>query len=243
MNKFKANFRIASLLLWLFITTNQFIDSESNRLRSIRYDQQTGIDHYDASIESGNALESIQSRLPAAASSNNDNNNNNNQNGDSELSSVLNSLASRVNLAPPQQQRRTAKQAPEFSSQAPEPANELSKHDSEQESKVCLTEGCVKAAAEILKNMDQHVDPCNDFYRYSCGGWIDAQVIPDDKTSVSLFSVVQDELDSKLRLLIERPAEDELESPIVNEMRRLYDSCMNTSEYLGSMSSPDFHIP
>lgn len=95
---------------------------------------------------------------------------------------------------------------------------------------VCLTPGCVRAAADIIKNMDQRVDPCDDFYKYSCGSWIESQVIPDDKTSVSLFSVVQDELDSKLRNLIERPAQSD-EPPIVNRMRNLYESCMNTSEY------------
>ena len=94
---------------------------------------------------------------------------------------------------------------------------------------VCLTPGCVKAAADILRNIDDKVDPCDDFYRYSCGNWIDSQVIPEDKTSVSLFSVVQDELDNKLRNLIERkPRPDE--SPIVMKMRNLYDSCMNTSK-------------
>jgi hypothetical protein len=109
----------------------------------------------------------------------------------------------------------------------------------EAEEQVCLTPGCVKAAADILKNIDDRVDPCDDFYRYSCGNWIDSQVIPEDKTSVSLFSVVQDELDNKLRNLIEREPKAS-ESPIVQKMRNLYESCMNTSEYreIGRESSP-----
>lgn len=231
-----------SILLFVLLISNHPTNSECNRLRSIQYDTETGIDHYDARnpSEPGNALESIQSRLPADV-------------GGSELPQVSNSIGGRLGLA---SGRRSAKQAPEFpvtSELVPNPnpnqmqmqnrnqnQNDASSDSNlaeqidelEQQSKVCVTEGCVKAAADILKNMDQRVDPCSDFYRYSCGGWIDSQVIPDDKTSVSLFSVVQDELDNKLRLLIERqPAEGQKETPIVGQMRRLYESCMNTSEY------------
>lgn len=64
---------------------------------------------------------------------------------------------------------------------------------------VCLTKGCVRAASELIKNMDEEVSPCDDFYKFACGGWIKNQVIPDDRTTVSVFSLIQDELNHKLR--------------------------------------------
>lgn len=97
-------------------------------------------------------------------------------------------------------------------------------------SPVCLTAGCVKAAADILRNMDEKVSPCDDFYSYACGNWIESQSIPEDKTSVSMFSLIQDELDKKLRTLVEREPRIG-ETPIVTKMRNLYESCMNTSKY------------
>ena len=87
---------------------------------------------------------------------------------------VVASAAAAAATAP----RRTAKQIQGFGRLASET----------QQDAVCLTPGCVKAAAEILKNLDEKVNPCDDFYRYSCGNWIDSQVIPEDKTSVSLLS-------------------------------------------------------
>jgi len=34
-----------------------------------------------------------------------------------------------------------------------------------------LTESCILAAGTILSSLDRTVDPCDDFYKFSCGGW------------------------------------------------------------------------
>jgi hypothetical protein len=38
-------------------------------------------------------------------------------------------------------------------------------------SSTCLTQGCVQLAAQITSAMNQSVDPCQDFYQFSCGNW------------------------------------------------------------------------
>ena len=60
--------------------------------------------------------------------------------------------------------------------------------------KLLLLKGCIDAAASILENMDANVSPCEDFYRFACGGFIRRTMIPDDKTRVTMFSVVEDKL-------------------------------------------------
>ncbi|XP_067139630.1 neprilysin-2-like [Centruroides vittatus] len=94
---------------------------------------------------------------------------------------------------------------------------------------ICLTQGCVKAAALLINNMDQTADPCKDFYKFSCGGWVDKQVIPEDKTSLSVFSLLQDELNQKLRVMVDKPLNDSSPDFIVR-LKNMYESCMNLTE-------------
>src|SRR5260221_6362313 len=41
--------------------------------------------------------------------------------------------------------------------------------------------------------MDKTADPCNDFYQYTCGGWMAHNPIPADQASWSVYGKVSDE--------------------------------------------------
>lgn len=58
-------------------------------------------------------------------------------------------------------------------------------------------------AAAILNNINENVEPCENFYEFACGGWLKKQLIPDDRSSVSVFSLLQDDLDQLLRCKLE----------------------------------------
>ena len=47
---------------------------------------------------------------------------------------------------------------------------------------LCLSESCVLTAAKLLKQMDRNVEPCQDFYRFACGGFVADTVLPEDRT-------------------------------------------------------------
>ncbi|CAE48845.1 Neprilysin [Caenorhabditis elegans] len=40
----------------------------------------------------------------------------------------------------------------------------------------CTSEECVMTASRLLKRVDQSVEPCDNFYQFACGGWINQSV-------------------------------------------------------------------
>jgi putative endopeptidase len=81
--------------------------------------------------------------------------------------------------------------------------------------------------------LDQKTDPCNDFFRYACGGWIDANPIPADESGWGVDSKLQLENREKLRVILEKAAAKP--TPETQKIGDLYASCMDegAAEKLG----------
>ncbi|XP_034935732.1 neprilysin-2-like isoform X2 [Chelonus insularis] len=91
---------------------------------------------------------------------------------------------------------------------------------------VCETPECIHVAYRVLSNMDDTVDPCDDFYKFACGGFIKSTKIPDEKVSVNTFSVISDEVLEQLRTSIEEKIDPNEPRPF-RLAKRLYKICMN----------------
>ena len=62
----------------------------------------------------------------------------------------------------------------------------------QNEKNICLSEACIASSHRLFNNIDLSVDPCQDFYKYSCGNYIKEAIIPDDKKKLTSFSPLED---------------------------------------------------
>jgi len=76
--------------------------------------------------------------------------------------------------------------------------------------------------------MDRSIDPCVDFFKYACGGWIKNNPIPPDQSSWDLYSKMEDENKDKLRGILEAASSPDPSRTAVNQkIGDYYASCMD----------------
>ena len=77
--------------------------------------------------------------------------------------------------------------------------------------------------------MDQTADPCVDFFQFACGSWNRKHIIPEDRSSISTFEVLADQLQIILKgILEEGPNSQDNNSTL--KAKYFYHSCMNQSK-------------
>ena len=76
--------------------------------------------------------------------------------------------------------------------------------------------------------MDKTVDPCVDFYTYSCGRWLKNNPIPPDQSSWSIYGKLQDDNLAQLRGILEDAAKAKApKGSTTQKIGDYYASCMD----------------
>jgi len=84
--------------------------------------------------------------------------------------------------------------------------------------------------------MDRTVDPCADFYTYSCGGWQKNNPIPPDQSSWSVYGKLYEDNLKYLRGILEEAALAKDRDAVTQKVGDYYAACMNETavEKLGA---------
>ncbi len=84
----------------------------------------------------------------------------------------------------------------------------------------------------VVSSMDPKADPCQDFYRYACGGWLDSTKMPADQARwVRSFSTITERNREVVQRILQDAAADAGSDPATAVERRkvgdFYASCMD----------------
>jgi len=79
-----------------------------------------------------------------------------------------------------------------------------------------------------LENMDRSVDPCVDFYKFACGGWMSKNPIPPDQVRWGQFNELIEHNMAELKDILEKDAKpDTKRNAVQQKIGDLYASCMD----------------
>ncbi|KAG8995664.1 hypothetical protein FRB94_008889 [Tulasnella sp. JGI-2019a] len=95
--------------------------------------------------------------------------------------------------------------------------------------KVCLSANCIMISAAILNSLDTDVDPCEDFYSYANGGWLQQNPLPPSKASWGHFRQLAQKNVQVIRDIIGRdiPADTSPADVLsLTKLKDMYQSCM-----------------
>ncbi|KAK3094385.1 hypothetical protein FSP39_001059 [Pinctada imbricata] len=93
----------------------------------------------------------------------------------------------------------------------------------------CNTPTCVQTSAFISAKMDLSIDPCEDFYQFTCGNWEKNTMIPASRKKHSIFTQIGDKNEEIIRPLIEGEGDTYKgnKSLSIQKAKRYYNICMD----------------
>ena len=121
---------------------------------------------------------------------------------------------------------------------------------SPQPSPICVTQGCVLAASELLHNISpryKELDPCEDFHAYVCEGWDLRNDLREDQSDAFTGTLMNEESQLLLRHVLESSYSEIMSSgkdssgvdkDNFQKMQDTYNACMAESLIKKQGSAP-----
>lgn len=90
---------------------------------------------------------------------------------------------------------------------------------------VCVNKKCVEASSRMNEYMDSRVNPCDDFYQFSCGKWLENVQIPSGYSKWTSFAEVSEKNHLKLKTILDKLHPLKNDSEAVNKVHMFYKAC------------------
>ncbi|XP_068156766.1 endothelin-converting enzyme homolog [Drosophila tropicalis] len=94
---------------------------------------------------------------------------------------------------------------------------------------LCRSKECIRTAASLVYSMDEQTDPCEDFYKFTCGRWANEHPRPDSATSNDWFRERQAHIMRVVREFLRTNISSSTEPEAVGKAKTMYRACMDTN--------------
>ncbi|XP_020296573.1 membrane metallo-endopeptidase-like 1 [Pseudomyrmex gracilis] len=91
---------------------------------------------------------------------------------------------------------------------------------------LCTTNECRNAASEILEKLDPIVDPCDDFYKFACGEWLQYNQANKSFPLINFYTVLSRNIHNQLREMLEVPTNPS-DTMSFQKAKHVFAQCMN----------------
>ena len=93
---------------------------------------------------------------------------------------------------------------------------------------LCLDIDCVQVAARLTSFMNTSINPCQDMYQYSCGGWEDENILPE---GIGRWGTFEQLAQKNYQFLIKTMSDGVTsESEAVNKAKQIFAACTDTAQ-------------
>jgi endothelin-converting enzyme/putative endopeptidase len=89
-----------------------------------------------------------------------------------------------------------------------------------------------------VSSMDRTIDPCEDFYQYSCGGWRQKNPIPSDQSGWSVYAKLHQDNLAFLRSILESASAAASRTDAQQKIGDFYAACMDLNAIDSAGDSP-----
>jgi len=109
----------------------------------------------------------------------------------------------------------------------------------DEDENICNTKECNDIANKLLNNIDTSVDPCEDFYQFTCGNYIKNNKVDDNNILKQNFVMGDDNMDELLKILKGdyqpknnlSKQDQEYDENIFNKLKGFFKSCMDDDSH------------